>query len=208
MSAVECPELQLLAQVLGESAAWLVAQAPGGWRTLSHRELLDLGISTTACAKVAALQELTSRSRPVLKVGELTNSDSVGRVYSARLGGLVHEVVLAVALNGRNRVMAELELASGGRHGAALTAADVFRPVIRTGASAFVLVHNHPSGDSRPSAEDVTLTRIVRRLGDALGVPLVDHVVVTSTGHTSLFERGFLEEMDHEARSSDEAVSA
>jgi DNA repair protein RadC len=98
------------------------------------------------------------------------------------LEGLEHEVVMAVALNGQNRVLGEFEVSKGGRHGAALTIADVFRPLIRAGASAALLIHNHPSGDPTPSPEDRLVTRAVKQAGDLIGIPLLDHVIVGARG--------------------------
>jgi DNA repair protein RadC len=68
----------------------------------------------------------------------------------------------------------------------------VLRPLLRIGASRFILVHNHPSGDPYPSVEDITLTRVVAECGAAAGVPLVDHIIVAGRGggFTSLVSLG------------------
>jgi DNA repair protein RadC len=67
-------------------------------------------------------------------------------------------------------------------------------------------VHNHPSGDPKPSADDVKMTCVIRMFGHGLGIVLHDHIVVTADGHTSLLDQGFLEETDDETRSTDQAV--
>jgi DNA repair protein RadC len=64
--------------------------------------------------------------------------------------------------------------------------------MIRFGAAALVLVHNHPSGDPTPSTEDVQLTNTVQRLGASLGVELLDHVVVSERGLVSFFTAGLM----------------
>src|SRR5438876_447884 len=69
---------------------------------------------------------------------------------------------------------------------------DVLRAAVREAASAFVLVHNHPSGDPTPSAEDIDLTNMVARAASVLGTPLVDHVIVAGGGHASLFDLGVI----------------
>jgi DNA repair protein RadC len=68
----------------------------------------------------------------------------------------------------------------------------VFRPALREGAAALVVVHNHPSGDPAPSAEDREVTRRLVQAGALLGVPLLDHVVVAERGWVSLREQGDL----------------
>ena len=140
------PELNLLRDVLGIRVARLVASAPGGWRTLHETELVALGLAEAFVKAILGLQMLTSSAWPTLPIGSLASADKVASVYTVRLGNLRHEVMLAVALDGRNHILEELMLASGGAHGCALTARDVFRPLIRVGASGVVLVHNHPSG--------------------------------------------------------------
>ena len=67
---------------------------------------------------------------------------------------------------------------------------EVFRPALRESAAALVLVHNHPSGDPAPSAEDREVTDRLVRAVELLGVPVLDHVVVAERGYTSLRELG------------------
>lgn len=65
---------------------------------------------------------------------------------------------------------------------------DVFRGAIAANAAGIVILHNHPSGDPTPSAEDIELTRRLKACGDLLGIPVVDHVVVTADRHVSIAE--------------------
>ncbi len=208
----EDPELKLLRDVLGARAARLVASAPGGWRTLHETELVSLGLAAASIMAVLALQTLTSSAWPTLPIGSLASADKVATVYTARLGNLRHEVMLAVALDGRNHILEELMLASGGAHGCALTARDVFRPLIRVGASGCILIHNHPSTDPKPSREDVAMTQVVIDAGNVLGVPLLDHIIIGARGGgwASLFEQGVLEikESQREQGNPLQAISA
>lgn len=175
------PELPLLVAVLGRDVALRLAGQPGGWRTLSVQELTALGLENEV-GTVQALQELVRHGYPKLSKHRFTRSEHVAAVYTERLGGLDREVMVAVALDGKLSLLAEIEIASGGHHGIAVTPADVFRPLIRCGASAFVLVHNHPSGDPSPSREDITMTRAVVSVGEVVGIELVDHVIVGARG--------------------------
>src|SRR6202142_2549018 len=197
MGNLQCvnPEQLLLRELLGGRVARLIVSAPGGWRTLHERELLALGLSETSCRALLALQQLTSSAWPSLAIGSLVSADKVAAVYTERLGNLRHEVVLGVALDCRNHFIEEHTLAMGGAHGAALTAPDVFRPLIRAGGSGLVLVHNHPSGDPKPSREDIAMTRVVADAGEVLGVPLLDHIIVGARGGgwASVFEQGLIE---------------
>ena len=197
------PEGALLGAVLrNDDLVARIARAPGGGRTLSVRELDGLSLTREEQKSVLALQELVSRGYPKLPLTAVRSSEAIGRVYGERLGGLPHEVMLAVALDGRNNFVGEVELASGGAHGLAITARDVFRPLMRIGASACVLVHNHPSGNPTPSQEDVSMTLTVAAVGDIVGVPLVDHVIVGARGggYASLLDLGILDLSSKEKR--------
>jgi DNA repair protein RadC len=142
---------------------------------------------------VAAALELGRRS---LERGLADEANVMGSFHSVatwarpRLARLDHEQVWLLVLDGRNRLRSAQRVAQGGLHGCALTPGDVLRPAVREGGSAFVLVHNHPSGDPAPSREDVAMTRLVAAAGELLGVPLLDHVIVARGGESSLLELG------------------
>jgi DNA repair protein RadC len=111
----------------------------------------------------------------------------VGPVKAARLAAaLDHEEVWLLCLDGRSGLKATVRVAQGGLHGCALTARDVLAPAVKNAAAAILLVHNHPSGDPRPSPDDVEMTKHVARCADLVGVPLLDHVVVATGGARSV----------------------
>jgi DNA repair protein RadC len=189
------PEAALLRAVFRHASfVTRLARAPGGWRTLSEYELDALGLTGEEKNGVRALQTLVQRSYPELPKLKFPNSDAIGHVYGHRLGGLMREVMLAVALDGRNNFLGEVEIATGGAHSIAIRPRDVVRPLVRIGARAFVLVHNHPSSDPNPSVEDIAFTRQVMECASAIGVPLVDHVIVAGRGggFTSLLALGVI----------------
>lgn len=190
------PEIVWLAAVVGEETGRRLSAAAGGWRDLSIAELDHLGLSVREKRSVLALQRLTARGFPSLIRGEFSSVEDVMRVYEGRLGALAHEVLLAVAVDRKNCFMGEFEVSRGGRHGAAATPADVFRPLIRAGAAGVILVHNHPSGDPSPSEEDIKLTNATALIGGLMGIPVIDHVVVGGRGGgcSSLWQLGVFSE--------------
>lgn len=70
---------------------------------------------------------------------------------------------------------------------------EVFRCAILANASAVILVHNHPSGNPTPSREDKEVTKAIRKAGEVVGIPVLDHLIVGANGHTSLAEQGMME---------------
>jgi DNA repair protein RadC len=105
-----------------------------------------------------------------------------------RLSALEHEEVWLLTLDARNAVKSARRIARGGAHGCALSTRDVLAPALRDNAHAIILIHNHPSGDPRPSPEDLAMTIAIRSACEVVGVPLLDHVVVARGGSSSLFE--------------------
>jgi len=99
-------------------------------------------------------------------------------IFFALLANLPHEEVHLILLNGRSEVIGTVKIAQGGLHGCALTARDVLCPVVAGGAAAFIMGHNHPSGDPAPSHDDITMTEHIKKCASLIGIPLVDHIVV------------------------------
>lgn len=154
------------------------------------------GIGPAKAARVAASLELGRRAwlRSIQEDRTVLGCfDAVARWAEPRLACLDHEEVWLLGLDGRNGLKSAQRVAQGGLHGCALVPRDILRPAVRDASSAIVLVHNHPSGDPRPSPEDVEMTRLIAAACDVIGVPLLDHVIVARGGSQSLLELGALD---------------
>ncbi len=152
------------------------------------------GIGAAKAAQLQAAVELAKRlaSEP-LRPGEvLRSSRDVYRHYRGRLAGLRTETFHVVLLDTRNRILGDVKISEGTLSSTVVHPREVFRPGIEEAAAAVILVHNHPSGDPTPSAEDLAITRRLRDVGDVVGIKVLDHVIVAASGYTSLVERGVL----------------
>jgi DNA repair protein RadC len=109
-----------------------------------------------------------------------------------RIASLDHEELWALVLDGHQGLRAARLVARGGLHGLHVGARDPLRLALRDGGSAFVLVHNHPSGDPAASEEDVRFTEQVARAADVVGLPLLDHVIVARGGYASMLDVGLI----------------
>ncbi len=175
------------------SAALLLENSGGleGIARLGPHALARRGIGPAKATRVAAALELGRRALLKLLAEEratFDGFDEVVRWARPRLCTLEHEEVWLLSLDGKYGLKSARRIAQGGLHGCALLTRDVLGPALRDGASAIVLIHNHPSGDPSPSPEDFAMTRAVRAAGELVGVPLIDHVVVARSGATSLNE--------------------
>jgi DNA repair protein RadC len=103
------------------------------------------------------------------------------------------EKFVVMHVNAKNSILGVEVVAQGGVSGACLRAVEVVRSAIIRNASAIIVGHNHPSGDSTPSQEDIEMTHMLVGACKMIGIPLLDHVIVTARGgHCSLLERGIV----------------
>ena len=147
------------------------------------------GVGTAKAARIAAAMELGRRASADPAPLRIRDGTDVWRWARPRLAALEHEELWVVALDGANRLRAARRVAMGGLHGMQVGTRDPLRCALREGASAFVLVHNHPSGDPTPSPEDLVFTERIAEAAEVVGTPLVDHVIVAREGYCSLAER-------------------
>lgn len=89
----------------------------------------------------------------------------------------------------------------GGLTATVVEPAQVFKPAILGNADSVIVAHNHPSGNAEPSKADVAITRQLVQGGQALGIPVRDHLIVAGSRYTSLAERGLIERPISEAES-------
>jgi DNA repair protein RadC len=147
-------------------------------------------------AKIAGLRaafELGARlaSHPLDSGERLHSPEQVFAYYRGRLRRVRQEVFLALLLDSRHRLLREVEVSRGSLNQSLVHPREVFGPALREAAAALVVLHNHPSGDPRPSREDCEVTRRLRQVGEILGVPLLDHVVIGAEGFTSFARLGW-----------------
>lgn len=156
----------------------------------SPRELaLVSGVGVARATRIAAAFELGRRAiAGAARRDAMLQPEDVFRVVRPRTSGLAQEVFIVVGLDIRNGLLDVVEVARGTVHGVEVHPREVFRPLVRMAAAAAVVVHNHPSGDPTPSQEDIELTRRLRAVGELIGIPVIDHVVVSDTGFRSVAE--------------------
>jgi DNA repair protein RadC len=197
-----CSDAELLGLVLDgglggevarDRAARLLEWAGG----VGRLERVDRGsaslVGRGALRRIAAVRaaiELGRRAAAVpIGFGEpVRDAASVFAHVRGRLPQLDRELFLALLLDGRNRLHAEICVSEGTLTTALVHPREVFAPAIRDRAAALILVHNHPSGDPTPSSEDVALTERLRQVGEVVGIRVLDHVVVGHGRYVSLAE--------------------
>jgi DNA repair protein RadC len=154
------------------------------------------GVSRASSVRLAAafalarrLQAAGRRPRPNLR-----SPARVHDLLSGELRGLAQETFHVLLLDGKHRLRRRERVSEGTLTASLVHPREVFGPAVREGAAALIVVHNHPSGDPEPSAEDLAVTRRLIEVGRILGVPLLDHVVIGDEGYVSIRDRIRFEE--------------
>jgi DNA repair protein RadC len=154
------------------------------------------GIGMAKALRISAALELGRRAallRGRARAPVHTSADVAAWAHP-RIGLLEHEEMWVVALDGRNGIRGSRRVAQGGLHHCAVSARDVLRAALAEAATSMVLVHNHPGGNATPSGADIAATRALAEAGAVVGLPLVDHLIVTPSGaYTSMLDLGILE---------------
>ena len=157
---------------------------------LTHRRN---GVGDVQLAALLAAVELACRMAEArIPDRELLNRPtSIARYVSLRYGSRDQEVMGAIFVDTRNRLLGEREIFRGTLNRAAVEPREILKEGLLRGAAGVVLFHTHPSGDPAPSAEDILFTRRMAEAGEVVGVRLVDHLIVTAGDRwVSLKERG------------------
>ncbi len=144
--------------------------------------------------KLSAALELGRRIR-ISTVGArpvIQTAVDVYQLLGFEMARLDREHFRTVLLNTKNRVIRVYTVSIGGLSQAPVHPREVFKDAIRHGASAMIVVHNHPSGDATPSAEDNMITDQLASAGKLVGIPLLDHIIIGDGQYVSLREKGLL----------------
>lgn len=189
---------ELLAVLLGGRDAAITARhllATDGLAGLAGTDLADLlplGRRRAAC--LLASIELGRRMAvawPVSGWRIRSPADLADRLMPA-MGHLEREELRAVLVNTKNAVTGMVTVYAGNLAGSSVRIGEVFRDAVRRQAAALVVVHNHPSGDPSPSAEDLRITREMAEAGRLLDIDLLDHLVIGHGRWVSLRALGAL----------------
>jgi DNA repair protein RadC len=199
LSNAELLAILLRVGVPGENAVEVgqrLLQKFGGLQGLHRAPIEDLtaqhGIGAAKAAQVKAAIELGRRLRDAGPEERPTiNSPSdAADLVRYEMSALEQEHLRVILLDTRNHVLDIIEVYRGSVNSSQVRIGEVFKPAVRRGAPAIIVVHNHPSGDPTPSPDDVAVTRGFVQAGKLLDVEVLDHLVIGQGRYVSLKERG------------------
>jgi len=157
--------------------------------TLQREGLSEGVVAALKIAEATALRLLETRveGRPVL-----SSWDALGDYLTAQMAHIAVEEVRVLFLNAKNMLLANEAMWRGSVDSASMHVREVMKRAIAHGATAIIIVHNHPSGDPTPSQADVQLTRELVEAGRHMKVAVHDHVIVGAQGRSSLRAMGLI----------------
>ena len=178
----------------------LLARFDGRLEALSAATVKELcqapGIGTVKACEIKAAFEIGRRllARQGGTLRQVRSSRDVAHYYMPLLAGKKREQFQVLLLDRKNRITRDVMVSQGSLTSSVVHPREVFNPAIRDSAAAVIFVHNHPSGDPRPSPEDRTLTQRLVQAGQVLGIQVLDHIIVGHDTYMSFADEGLLQD--------------
>ncbi len=200
LSAQEILALILGRGIAGESVmvtAQRLLSRFGSLKGIAGASLEELaqvkGIGIAKGSQIKAAVELASRvegysetaKKPLVKT-----PDDVAGLVQSRLKGKKKEYFLALLLDTRNQLIRVAEISVGSLDSSIVHPREVFKEAISASAAAVIFVHNHPSGDTEASEDDVQLTKRLAEAGEIMGIDVLDHIIIGGKSYVSLKREG------------------
>lgn len=189
---------ELVAVVLGNTVdantCQEIAQIPvNRLLTMSTTDFMKYeGVGRVSADRLVACVHLAKRFQELsLDLGEPIRSPDDGARLFEYLRHESQEHFVVAFLNVKNKVIAKRELFVGSLNASVVHPREIFREAVAHSSASIIVCHNHPSGDTTPSPEDVEVTKRLYEAGKLIGVELIDHVIIGSGRYTSLKEKGY-----------------
>ncbi|MEQ9286038.1 MAG: DNA repair protein RadC [Cyclobacteriaceae bacterium] len=162
---------------------------------MSVKELMKFnGIGEAKAINIISALEIGRRRKDTLseELPKIQHSSHIYDLMKPELLDLDHEEFWVVFLNRANRVVKKEALSSGGISGTVVDSRLIYKRAFEELASAIIIIHNHPSGNLKPSQSDVELTKKMSAAGKILDIPVLDHIIFTNHGYFSFADESLL----------------
>ena len=149
---------------------------------------------TITLTKVKLVKESTHRYSTIAH-RQIHGPADAAEVFNAvfDLANEAQEVFCALVLDAKNSILGAQEITRGTLNGSLVSPREVFKPAILHNAASIIVGHNHPSGSTEPSKEDIAATERLGKAAQILDIPLLDHIIIAGTDYRSLKEDGMVQ---------------
>lgn len=198
---------ELLAIIMGsgsrdetavELARKILASVNNNWHQLSLLSVKDLtkfkGVGEVKAISIATALEIGRRraSQEIPEKPMISNSNGAYQIFKNHLADLRTEEFWGIFLNQSNRVIHISQLTQGGISQSIVDIRILFKTALDHFATGVIVAHNHPSGNLKPSKEDIDITQKIKEAGNTLTIQLLDHLIITQNSYFSFSDEGLL----------------
>ncbi|MCI7814268.1 MAG: DNA repair protein RadC [Lachnospiraceae bacterium] len=162
---------------------------------LSREDLMQIkGIGEVKAMQIQCIAELSRRMAKAAAKDHLSfqNPASIARYCMEDFRHCEQEQLLVMMLNTKNRLLGEEMISKGTVNASLISPREIFIRALHYHAVYLILVHNHPSGDPKPSKEDIEITHRIQEAGNLIGIELLDHLVIGDHRYVSFRESGLM----------------
>ena len=200
-------DAELLAIIMGsgnredsavELGRKILGSVENNWHNLSLLSISDLikfkGVGEAKAISIAAALEIGRRraSQEVPEKIQIKNSKDSYKIFMPLLSDLRTEEFWVLFMNQSNKVIGKTKLSSGGINGSVVDIRILFKTALENFATAIIIAHNHPSGNLKPSQEDLKITKLIGEAGKILEIQLVDHLIISQESFFSFADENLL----------------
>ena len=161
---------------------------------MNYQELLKIkGIGNAKACILLALIELSNRmnqSINTLNNKKFNNPEIIFDYYKNKFQNEMQENFYCVYLDKKKRIIESKLLFKGTLDRSVVHPREIFKEAYLLSASSLICIHNHPSGSIEPSSEDLFLTKMLKEIGEIMGIKVEDHIIIGKEKYYSFFENG------------------
>ena len=163
--------------------------------TLSYSEMTAVkGIGAAKFAQIKAALEIGKRlfqeKNPIWK--KIYNAGDVADYYKPYLRDLKKEVFMLILLDIKNKIIKDVIISEGSLTESLVHPREVLNEIVRESAASVIFLHNHPSGESKPSHKDLEITKRLVEACKIIGVQVLDHIIIGDGNYTSFAQEGLM----------------
>ena len=198
---------ELLAIIMGsgsrdetavELARKILASVDNNWHQLSLLTIKDLtkfkGVGEVKAISIATALEIGKRraSQEIPEKPQISSSNDAYQILKFHLAELRTEEFWAIFLNQSNKVIHISQLTQGGINQSIVDIRIIFKNALDHFATGIIVAHNHPSGNLKPSSEDIHMTKKIKEAGVLMNIQLLDHLIITQNSYLSFADENLL----------------
>jgi len=153
------------------------------------------GVGITKAVTIVAAMQIARRLQSENQISKdviIKSSEEIAKIYSPRLCDLKKEIFMVILLASNNKFIKDAVISEGTINSSVITPREVFHEALISLAASIILIHNHPSGNLKPSSNDINFTRKMVSVGKSMNIPVLDHIIIAGNKYTSFADEGLI----------------